>query len=133
MSEDDPLWTEELFAPVLCLREAPDFEAALACANRSRYALTGGVFSRSPENLARAKAGFLVGNLYLNRTITGAIVERQPFGGFAMSGSGSKAGGADYLLQFLNARTVSENTQRRGFSPDLPERVEEVGGEGQSG
>ena len=104
--------------------------AALALANRSPYALTGGVFSRSPSHLQRAREAFLVGNLYLNRSITGAIVERQPFGGFAMSGGGSKAGGADYLLHFLNARHVSENTQRRGFSPDLTGPVTSAGERG---
>jgi RHH-type proline utilization regulon transcriptional repressor/proline dehydrogenase/delta 1-pyrroline-5-carboxylate dehydrogenase len=79
--------------------------------------LTGGVYSRSPVNIAKAKEGFLVGNLYLNRKITGALVGRQPFGGFGMSGVGSKAGGPDYLLQFLHPRTVSENTMRKGSAP----------------
>jgi RHH-type proline utilization regulon transcriptional repressor/proline dehydrogenase/delta 1-pyrroline-5-carboxylate dehydrogenase len=79
--------------------------------------LTGGIFSRSPAHLERARRELLVGNLYLNRGITGALVNRQPFGGFKMSGIGSKAGGHDYLLQFVVARTVTENTMRRGFAP----------------
>jgi len=81
------------------------------------YALTAGVFSRSPGNLNRARRELVAGNLYLNREITGALVERQPFGGFRMSGIGSKAGGPDYLLQFLIPINVTENTMRRGFAP----------------
>ena len=82
--------------------------AALAVAMDTPYALTGGVYSRSPAHLERARREFRVGNLYLNRKCTGAIVARQPFGGFKMSGIGSKAGGPDYLLQFLQAKTNSE-------------------------
>jgi RHH-type proline utilization regulon transcriptional repressor/proline dehydrogenase/delta 1-pyrroline-5-carboxylate dehydrogenase len=108
---------DEIFGPLLSLIRAKDFEEALAIANGSEYALTGGVYSRSPVNIAKAKEGFLVGNLYLNRKITGALVGRQPFGGFGMSGVGSKAGGPDYLLQFLHPRTVSENTMRKGSAP----------------
>ena len=84
------------------------FREALARANACSYALTGGVFSRDTEHLAEAKREFKVGNLYLNRKITGALVGRQPFGGFRMSGTGSKAGGPDYLLQFMEPRTVTE-------------------------
>ena len=94
-----------------------DFDEALEVANGTRYGLTGGVFSRSPENIARAKRGFRVGNLYINRGCTGAIVGRHPFGGFKMSGVGSKTGGPDYLLQFMVPRNVAENTLRRGFTP----------------
>ena len=83
------------------------------------YALTGGIYTRSPAALARARREFLVGNLYLNRPITGALVNRQPFGGFKMSGIGSKAGGRDYLLQFVMPRTITEHTVRRGFAPPL--------------
>src|SRR5262249_32716502 len=101
---------EEIFGPVLAVIKARDFGDALKIANDTRYALTGGVFSRSPGNLKRARAEFEVGNLYLNRGITGALVERQPFGGFKMSGIGSKAGGPDYLLQFLIPLNVPENT-----------------------
>jgi RHH-type proline utilization regulon transcriptional repressor/proline dehydrogenase/delta 1-pyrroline-5-carboxylate dehydrogenase len=81
------------------------------------YALTGGLFSRSPSALERAKRDYRVGNLYLNRGITGAIVERQPFGGFKMSGGGTKAGGRGYLENFLFPRAISENVMRRGFTP----------------
>jgi RHH-type proline utilization regulon transcriptional repressor/proline dehydrogenase/delta 1-pyrroline-5-carboxylate dehydrogenase len=110
--------TEEIFGPVLSVFKARNFEQALAVANDSPYALTGGVFSRSPENLARAVRGFRVGNLYLNRGVTGAVVGRHPFGGSGLSGLGTKAGGPDYLLSFLIPRTVAENSLRRGFTPD---------------
>ena len=79
----------------------------------------GGVFSRKPSNLARAREEYRVGNLSLTRGITGALVARQPFGGFGMSGVGSKAGGLDYLLQFVEPRACTENTMRRGFAPGL--------------
>ncbi len=108
---------EEIFGPVLAVIRAADFDEALRIANDTDYALTGGVFSRSPANLDRARREFMVGNLYLNRGITGALVGRQPFGGFKMSGIGTKAGGPDYLLQFVLPRTVTENTMRRGFAP----------------
>jgi RHH-type transcriptional regulator, proline utilization regulon repressor / proline dehydrogenase / delta 1-pyrroline-5-carboxylate dehydrogenase len=111
------LANEEIFGPVLAVLKARDFNHALAIANRSAYALTGGVFSRSPANIEKARREFRVGNLYINRGITGAIVERQPFGGLKLSGIGSKAGGPDYLLQFLEPRTISENTLRHGFVP----------------
>ena len=94
-----------------------NFEEALRVANSTEYALTGGLHSRTLEHLERAKTGFRCGNLYLNRTITGAMVGRQPFGGFGMSGIGSKAGGPDYLKQFLVARSCSENLMRHGFAP----------------
>ncbi|MFZ9879910.1 MAG: proline dehydrogenase family protein [Phycisphaerales bacterium] len=110
---------EEIFGPVLAVMHANDFEEALAIANSPEYKLTGGVFSRKPAHLARARREFRVGNLYLNRGITGALVGRQPFGGFGMSGIGSKAGGRDYLLQFVEPRAVCENTMRRGFAPGL--------------
>jgi RHH-type proline utilization regulon transcriptional repressor/proline dehydrogenase/delta 1-pyrroline-5-carboxylate dehydrogenase len=110
---------EEIFGPVLAVMPARDFGEALAIANAPEYKLTGGVFSRKPANLARARREFRVGNLYLNRGITGALVGRQPFGGFGMSGIGSKAGGRDYLLQFVEPRAVCENTMRRGFAPGL--------------
>jgi RHH-type proline utilization regulon transcriptional repressor/proline dehydrogenase/delta 1-pyrroline-5-carboxylate dehydrogenase len=110
---------EEIFGPVLAVMFAKDFDEALAIANAPEYKLTGGVFSRKPANLARARREFRVGNLYLNRGITGALVGRQPFGGFGMSGIGSKAGGRDYLLQFVEPRAVCENTMRRGFAPGL--------------
>jgi RHH-type transcriptional regulator, proline utilization regulon repressor / proline dehydrogenase / delta 1-pyrroline-5-carboxylate dehydrogenase len=108
---------EEIFGPVLSVIRAIDLSEALQIANGTDYALTGGIFSRSPAALDRARREFLVGNLYLNRPITGALVNRQPFGGFKMSGIGSKAGGRDYLLQFVIPRTVTEHTVRRGFAP----------------
>ncbi len=111
---------EEIFGPVLSVIKAKDFAQALAIANDSQFALTGGIFSRSPAHIEQARKEFRVGNLYINRGITGAVVERQPFGGLKLSGIGSKAGGPDYLLQFLEPRTISENTLRHGFVP--PER-----------
>ena len=108
---------EEIFGPVLSLMKARDFGDALEIANRSSYALTGGIFSRSPAHIEKARRDFVVGNLYINRGITGAIVQRQPFGGLKLSGIGSKAGGPDYLLQFLEPRAISENTLRHGFVP----------------
>jgi RHH-type proline utilization regulon transcriptional repressor/proline dehydrogenase/delta 1-pyrroline-5-carboxylate dehydrogenase len=109
---------EEVFGPVLAVIKARDLGDALAIANGTVYALTGGLYSRSPANIARVKHGFRVGNLYINRSITGALVERQPFGGFKLSGIGTKAGGPDYLKEFLLTRTVTENTMRRGFAPE---------------
>ncbi|HXF65120.1 MAG TPA: proline dehydrogenase family protein [Burkholderiales bacterium] len=108
---------EEIFAPVLSVLHAADFERALAIALDSDYALTGGVFSRLPAHLAAARERLRVGNLYLNRRITGALVAAQPFGGVKLSGTGIAAGGPDYLKQFLWSRTVSENTMRHGFVP----------------
>ncbi|HVE92036.1 MAG TPA: L-glutamate gamma-semialdehyde dehydrogenase [Actinomycetota bacterium] len=108
---------EEVFGPVAALMKADDFDHALSLANESEYALTGGLFSRSPVNIRRATEEFRAGNLYINRGITGALVGRQPFGGFGMSGVGSKAGGPDYLLQFVEPRVVTENTVRQGFAP----------------
>jgi RHH-type proline utilization regulon transcriptional repressor/proline dehydrogenase/delta 1-pyrroline-5-carboxylate dehydrogenase len=107
----------EIFGPVLAVIKVNDLSEALNVANNTDYALTGGIYSRSPRNLDRARREFEVGNLYLNRSITGALVHRQPFGGFKMSGIGTKAGGPDYLLQFLIPVAVSENTMRRGFAP----------------
>jgi RHH-type proline utilization regulon transcriptional repressor/proline dehydrogenase/delta 1-pyrroline-5-carboxylate dehydrogenase len=110
---------EEIFGPVLAVMRARDFDHALELANQGEYKLTGGVYSRKPANLVRARREFRVGNLYLNRGITGALVGRQPFGGFGMSGLGSKAGGREYLLHFVEPRCVCENTMRRGFAPGL--------------
>ena len=117
VAPESRLAQEEIFGPVLAVIRAEDFEHALTIANGTRYALTGGLYSRSPSRIARAREAFNVGNLYINRTITGAIVGRQPFGGFRMSGAGTKAGGPDYLRQFCDARTITENTLRRGFAP----------------
>jgi RHH-type proline utilization regulon transcriptional repressor/proline dehydrogenase/delta 1-pyrroline-5-carboxylate dehydrogenase len=106
---------EEIFGPVLAVMKATSFADALRIANGTDYALTGGVYARSPANLALARDHFDVGNLYLNRPITGALVGRQPFGGHRFSGVGAKTGGEDYLVQFMVTRVVSENTLRRGF------------------
>jgi len=108
---------EEIFGPVLCVLRARDLTEALRIANGTKYALTGGLHSRSPANIERVRREFRVGNLYINRKITGALVDRQPFGGFKLSGTGPKAGGPDYLLHFLHARTITENTLRHGFAP----------------
>jgi RHH-type proline utilization regulon transcriptional repressor/proline dehydrogenase/delta 1-pyrroline-5-carboxylate dehydrogenase len=108
---------EEIFGPVVAVIPAKNFPEALDIANGTNYALTGGLYSRTPSHIEQASVDFEVGNLYINRTITGAIVSRQPFGGFKMSGVGSKAGGPDYLLQFLEPRTITENIQRQGFAP----------------
>ena len=96
---------------------ASDFDDALAVVNATDYALTAGVFSRSPSHIARAATELRAGNVYVNRAITGAVVGRQPFGGYGLSGVGSKAGGPDYLLQFVEPRVVTENTLRQGFAP----------------
>jgi RHH-type proline utilization regulon transcriptional repressor/proline dehydrogenase/delta 1-pyrroline-5-carboxylate dehydrogenase len=109
---------EEIFGPVLSVMRAKDLTQALEIANNVPYALTGGLYSRSPANIDRVRRRFRVGNLYINRKITGALVSRQPFGGFALSGTGTKAGGPDYLLQFLLPRVVTENTLRHGFAPE---------------
>ncbi len=108
---------EEVFGPILAVMRARDMDEALDIANSTRFALTGAIYSRSPEHLERAYNEFRVGNLYLNKPSVGALVERHAFGGFKMSGVGSKAGGPDYLLQFLDPRLVCENTMRRGFAP----------------
>lgn len=107
---------EEIFGPVLSVIKVKTFEEALQVANGTDYALTGGLYSRTPSHIDRVKAEFEVGNLYINRSITGAIVNRQPFGGFKLSGVGSKAGGPDYLVQFMEPRVVTENIQRQGFA-----------------
>ena len=116
--EDSPLAQEEIFGPVLAVFCAMDFEEALAIAANSAFALTGGVYSRNPRHVALARRRFQVGSLYINRKITGAIPGRHPFGGAAMSGIGEKAGGPDYVRQFMEPRTITENTVRRGFAPE---------------
>lgn len=119
-SDVDPHATiaqEEIFGPVLAVTKAESFEQALQIANDTDYGLTGGIFSRSPAHLERVAEELEVGNIYLNRGITGSLVARQPFGGHKMSGIGAKAGGPDYLLQFVVPRVITENTMRRGFAP----------------
>ena len=113
-----PLGQEEIFGPVLAVFRARDFAEAIRLANATPYALTAGVYSRSPAHLNRARTALEAGNIYLNRGCTGALVCRQPFGGYKLSGIGSKTGGPDYLQQFVVPRTVTENTMRRGFAPE---------------
>jgi RHH-type proline utilization regulon transcriptional repressor/proline dehydrogenase/delta 1-pyrroline-5-carboxylate dehydrogenase len=114
---DDPLAQEEWFGPVLAVLRVADFDQAVQVANGTDYALTGGLYSRTPSHIQRAAEELACGNLYINRGITGALVGRQPFGGFKLSGVGSKAGGPDYLLQFVDPKVVTENIQRQGFAP----------------
>jgi RHH-type proline utilization regulon transcriptional repressor/proline dehydrogenase/delta 1-pyrroline-5-carboxylate dehydrogenase len=113
-----PIAREEIFGPVLAVLRARDFDHAIELANGTEYALTAGCFSRSPVHLERAAAELRAGNVYLNRHITGAVVGRQPFGGYGMSGLGTKAGGPDYLHHFLDPRVSTENTLRQGFAPE---------------
>ena len=108
---------EETMGPVLAVIRAKDFTEALKIANGTRYALTGGLYSRSPVHIERARQDFAVGNLYVNRRITGSQVDSQPFGGFKLSGTGVKAGSPDYLHHFMDARCITENTTRSGFVP----------------
>jgi RHH-type proline utilization regulon transcriptional repressor/proline dehydrogenase/delta 1-pyrroline-5-carboxylate dehydrogenase len=115
---DARLAQEEIFGPVLSVLKARDLDEAIQIANSTPFALTGGLYSRSPQNIARVREALMAGNLYINRSITGAIVGRHPFGGFKMSGGGTKAGGRDYLLHFTFPRVVTENTLRRGFAPE---------------
>jgi RHH-type proline utilization regulon transcriptional repressor/proline dehydrogenase/delta 1-pyrroline-5-carboxylate dehydrogenase len=109
---------EEIFGPVLSVIKARDLDDAFEIANGTEFALTAGFFSRSPANIERAKAEIVAGNVYINRSCTGAVVGRHPFGGFKMSGGGTKAGGTDYLLQFVVPRVVTENITRHGFAPE---------------
>ncbi len=102
------LFQEEIFGPVLAVTKARDFDHALSLANDSEYGLTGAVFTRNSEKIRKARDQFFVGNLYINRKCTGAMVGAHPFGGFNMSGTDSKAGGPDYLLQFLQAKSIGE-------------------------
>ncbi len=115
---DSTLAQEEIFGPVLSVMRAKTFDDAMEMAANTVYALTGGLYSRKPSHIARARADFRVGNLYINRAITGALVGRQPFGGFRLSGVGTKAGGPNYLLHFVEPRSICENTMRRGFAPE---------------
>jgi RHH-type proline utilization regulon transcriptional repressor/proline dehydrogenase/delta 1-pyrroline-5-carboxylate dehydrogenase len=115
---DNRVGCEEIFGPVLSVIKARDLDDAINIANSTDFALTAGFFSRSPANIERAKAELVAGNVYINRSCTGAVVGRHPFGGFKMSGGGTKAGGGDYLLQFVVPRVVTENIMRHGFAPE---------------
>ncbi|MDJ0693997.1 L-glutamate gamma-semialdehyde dehydrogenase [Mastigocoleus sp. MO_188.B34] len=117
VTPDAVIAQEEIFGPVVAVIKVKDFQQGLEVANNTNYALTGGLYSRTPSHIEQAEEDFEVGNLYINRNTTGAIVSRQPFGGFKLSGVGFKAGGPDYLLQFLEPRTITENIQRQGFAP----------------
>jgi len=102
------IFQEEIFGPVLAVSKARNFEHALELANDSQYGLTGAVYSNDPEHIRQARERFFVGNLYVNRKCTGAMVGAHPFGGFNLSGTDSKAGGPDYLLLFLQAKSIAE-------------------------
>lgn len=111
---------DEIFGPVSAIIRAKDLDDAILIANNVKYALTGGVFSRSPENINKVRENLECGNMYINRGITGALVGRHPFGGYKLSGLGSKTGGPDYLPQHMEPIVISENTMRRGFAPVEP-------------
>jgi 1-pyrroline-5-carboxylate dehydrogenase len=105
------IFQEEIFGPVLAITKAKDFDHALELANDSEYGLTGAVFTDNPDKIEKAKEKFFVGNLYINRKCTGAMVGAHPFGGFNMSGTDSKAGGPDYLLEFVQAKSIAEKVE----------------------
>jgi RHH-type proline utilization regulon transcriptional repressor/proline dehydrogenase/delta 1-pyrroline-5-carboxylate dehydrogenase len=115
LPEDSPVLGEEIFGPLLALQRVEGVEHACDVVDGLSFALTGGLFSRDPRAVRRVRERTPVGNLYVNRGITGAMVGRQPFGGNRLSGTGLKAGGPDYLLQFIAQRAVSENTMRHGL------------------
>ena len=115
LPEDSPVNREEIFGPLVSVTRVRHVDEAMDIVDSLPFALTGGLFSRSPATVERVAARTPVGNLYVNRAITGAMVGRQPFGGNRRSGSGSKAGGPDYLLQFVEPRVVTENTMRHGI------------------
>jgi RHH-type proline utilization regulon transcriptional repressor/proline dehydrogenase/delta 1-pyrroline-5-carboxylate dehydrogenase len=112
---DSPVLAEEIFGPLLAIQRVKNVEEACDVVDGLSFALTGGLFTREPATVRRVRARSPVGNLYVNRGITGAMVGRQPFGGNRLSGTGLKAGGPDYLLQFVEQRAVSENTMRHGL------------------
>jgi 1-pyrroline-5-carboxylate dehydrogenase len=116
IADVDPKGTisqEEIFGPVLAVLKAKDFDDALTIANNTEFGLTGAVYSKNKKHLARAENEFFVGNLYMNRKCTGAMVGAHPFGGFNMSGTDSKAGGRDYLLLFVQAKSVAAKVKKR--------------------
>lgn len=104
---DATIAQEEIFGPVLAVMRARDFDHAIEIANNTEFGLTGAVYTKNKRKLERAKKEFHCGNLYLNRKCTGAMVGAHPFGGFNMSGTDSKAGGQDYLLLFLQAKSIA--------------------------
>jgi RHH-type proline utilization regulon transcriptional repressor/proline dehydrogenase/delta 1-pyrroline-5-carboxylate dehydrogenase len=112
---DSPVLNEEIFGPVLAFERVRSVDAAMDRIEELPFALTGGLFCRNPHTVERVVRRSPVGNLYVNRPITGAMVGRQPFGGNRLSGTGTKAGGPDYLLHFVEPRVVTENTVRHGL------------------
>jgi len=115
LPDDSPVLGDEIFGPLLAVQRVRDIDHACEIVDGLSFALTGGLFSRDPRTIRRVRERTPVGNLYVNRGITGAMVGRQPFGGNRLSGTGLKAGGPDYLLQFVSQRAVSENTMRHGL------------------
>jgi RHH-type proline utilization regulon transcriptional repressor/proline dehydrogenase/delta 1-pyrroline-5-carboxylate dehydrogenase len=115
LTPGSPVLEEEIFGPLLAIERVRDVEHACDIVDGLPFALTGGLFARDPTTVRYVRERSPVGNLYVNRGITGAMVGRQPFGGNRLSGTGTKAGGPDYLLQFVEPRTVTENTMRHGL------------------
>ena len=115
LPEDSPVLDEEIFGPLLAVQRVAGVTRACEIVDALPFALTGGLYTRNPETVRTVRAQTPVGNLYVNRAITGAMVARQPFGGNRLSGTGLKAGGPDYLLQFVRELSVSENTMRHGL------------------
>jgi RHH-type proline utilization regulon transcriptional repressor/proline dehydrogenase/delta 1-pyrroline-5-carboxylate dehydrogenase len=115
LPEDSPVLHEEIFGPLLAVERVRSVEEACDRVDASPYALTGGLFARNPDTVDYVVDRTPVGNLYVNRSITGAMVGRQPFGGNRLSGTGTKAGGPGYLLQFVEPHVVTENTMRHGL------------------
>jgi RHH-type proline utilization regulon transcriptional repressor/proline dehydrogenase/delta 1-pyrroline-5-carboxylate dehydrogenase len=115
LPSDSPLLHEEIFGPVLTVESVDGVEEALSRVQRLPFALTGGLFCRNPRTVELVAARSPVGNLYVNRAITGAMVGRQPFGGNRLSGTGVKAGGPGYLQQFVDSHVLSENVTRHGL------------------
>jgi RHH-type proline utilization regulon transcriptional repressor/proline dehydrogenase/delta 1-pyrroline-5-carboxylate dehydrogenase len=112
---DSPVLNEEIFGPLLAVERVRDVDDACDRVDALPFALTGGLFARNPHTVERVIRRSPVGNLYVNRPITGAMVGRQPFGGNRLSGTGTKAGGPDYLLHFVEPKVVTENTVRHGL------------------
>jgi RHH-type transcriptional regulator, proline utilization regulon repressor / proline dehydrogenase / delta 1-pyrroline-5-carboxylate dehydrogenase len=115
LPDDSPVLSDEIFGPLLAIERVRDVDDACDRVDASPFALTGGLFARNPDTVDRVVDRSPVGNLYVNRAITGAMVARQPFGGNRLSGTGTKAGGPGYLLQFVEPRVVTENTMRHGL------------------
>ena len=115
LPSDSPVLTEEIFGPLLAVERVKSIEEACDRVDASPFALTGGLFSRNPRTVDYVEDRSPVGNLYVNREITGAMVGRQPFGGNRLSGTGTKAGVPGYLLHFVETRVVTENTVRHGL------------------